>query len=118
TRPCADPAAAMAIWPGDQIERRVHPSAGQRQKLQTLEMTTQGMAQQLMASCPAEPPPTALARLDAAEKRLNAMLYATRVAGPALRGFYDSLSEEQRAEFNAISWWQSTPSAGRGPNER
>jgi hypothetical protein len=60
------------------------------------------MAQWLMASCPTDVPSTPLARLDAAEKRLNAMLYAARVVGPALSGFYNSLSEDQKAAFNSI----------------
>jgi LTXXQ motif family protein len=118
---CADPTAAMMPWPNEQIERRVRPSNEQRESLQTLQMTTQGMAQLLMASCPGaspqgasppgasssggsskEPPATPLERLDAAEKRLNAMLYAARVVGPAVRGFYDSLSDAQKASFNAL----------------
>jgi LTXXQ motif family protein len=134
---CADPTAAMMPWPNEQIERRVRPSNEQRENLQTLQMTTQGMAQLLMASCPAaspqgtsppgassprgspkEPPATPLERLDAAEKRLNAMLYAARVVGPALHGFYDSLSDAQKASFNAIGGARSSsrgvPSMARG----
>jgi len=60
------------------------------------------MGRLLMASCPSEPAATPLARLDAAEKRLDAMLYAARVVGPALHGFYDQLNEQQRAGFNAL----------------
>jgi len=99
---CADPTAAKAPWPNEQVERRVRPSNEQRQNFQTLQMTTRGMAQQLMASCPKAPPPTALERLDAAEKRLNALLYAARMVGPALRAFYDSLSPEQKTRFTAV----------------
>ena len=65
-------------------------------------MTTQGMAQQLMASCPKETPATALERLDAAEKRLNAMLYAARVVAPSLRAFTEQLKPEQKARFEAL----------------
>src|SRR5262249_45717219 len=82
-RLCGDPAARMTAWPGEQIERRVRPTQEQRASLQMLQMTTQGMAQMLLASCPRAAPATPLDRLDAAEKRLNAMLYATRVVGPA-----------------------------------
>jgi LTXXQ motif family protein len=129
---CADPTAAMMPWPNEQIERRVRPSNEQRESLQTLQMTTQGMAQLLMASCPSaspqgasspgaspkEPPATPLERLDAAEKRLNAMLYAARVVGPAVRGFYDSLSDAQKASFNALGGARPSsrdvPSKARG----
>jgi LTXXQ motif family protein len=101
-RLCADPAAAMVEWPSAEIAQRLRPSDEQRRDLETLRTTVQGMAQWLMASCPAETPATPLARLDAAEKRLNAMLYAARIVGPVLGGFYNSLSEEQKAAFHSI----------------
>lgn len=100
---CADPAAAMMPWPSERIERAVRPSSEQRKALQSLQTTTQGMAQLLMTSCPAETPAMPLPRLDAAEKRLNAMLYAARVVGSALHGFYDSLTEEQKLAFDALA---------------
>jgi LTXXQ motif family protein len=99
---CADPAAAMVPWPNEAIERRVRPTNDRRESLQALQMTVQGLGQFLMASCPAEPPLAPLKRLDAAEKRLNAMLYAARMTGPALHGFYDSLKPEQKAAFDAL----------------
>ena len=51
-------------------------------------MTTLGMTQFLMASCPTETLRTPLTRIDAAEKRLNALLYAARTLAPAVNGFY------------------------------
>jgi hypothetical protein len=38
------------------------------------------------------------------------MLYAARVVGPALHGFYDQLNEQQRAGFNALGHEQRTSS--------
>jgi hypothetical protein len=113
-RLCADPAAAMVEWPSGEIGQRVRPTDEQRRSLDALRTTAQGMAQWLMASCPTDVPSTPLARLDAAEKRLNAMLYAARVVGPALNGFYSSLSEDQKAAFNAIGRQpgQATGAAG------
>jgi LTXXQ motif family protein len=99
---CADPAAMMVPWPSEAIERRVRPMSEQRESLQALQMTVQGLGQFLMASCPAEPPAAPLKRLAAAEKRLNAMLYAARMTGPALHGFYDSLKPEQKAAFDTL----------------
>lgn len=92
-------ATMTAQWPAEQIERRVRPSDEQRRGLETLRMTMMGMGQLLMASCPQDDTTTPLARLDAAEKRLNAMLYAARVVAPAFNGFYASLSDEQKAGF-------------------
>jgi hypothetical protein len=99
---CADPAAMMVPWPSEAIERRVRPMSEQRESLQALQTTVQGLGQFLMASCPADPPATPLQRLATSEKRLNAMLYAARMTGPALHGFYDSLKPEQKAAFDAL----------------
>ena len=92
-------ATGTAEWPSEHIEQRVRPSDEQRRALETLRMTAMGMAQLLMASCPQDATATPLARLQAAEKRLNAMLYAVRIVGPAFNGFYASLSDEQKAAF-------------------
>ena len=56
----------------------------------------------LNASCPNQPPLTPLARLDAAEKRLEVTINAIEIVRPALTRFYDSLSDEQRQGLNAI----------------
>ena len=42
------------------------------------------------------------ARLAAAAKRLDAMLEAVKQVRPALEDFYASLSDEQKAQFEAI----------------
>src|SRR5262245_35460492 len=107
---CADPAAAMVAWPAERLERRVRPTPPQREGLEGLQMAPPGLGRLLMASCPTEPAPTPLARLDAAEKRLDAMLYAARVVGPTLHGFYDQLNAQQRAGFNALGHEQRSSS--------
>jgi hypothetical protein len=94
---------AGAQWPAEHIEQRVRPSDEQRRGLETLRMTMLGMTQLLMASCPQDATATPLARLDAAEKRLNAMLYAVRIVGPVFNGFYASLSDEQKAGLTQIA---------------
>jgi hypothetical protein len=98
---CADP-SVLASWPGEQIEARVRPSAAQGEVLRMLQMTTLGMAQFLVTSCPSEMPRTPIARLDAAEKRLNAMLYAVRNLNPVAAAFYGTLTHEQRLAFQAL----------------
>ncbi len=108
---CADPASAMLAWPSEEIERRVRPTDAQRESLQALQMTIEGMGQFLMASCPKEPPATPLQRLGAAEKRLNALLYAARVTSPALHGFYDSLEPEQKTAFDSLKIQPLPPGA-------
>ena len=84
-------------------------------------MTTLGMTQFLMASCPSETLRTPLTRIDAAEKRLNALLYAARTLAPAVNGLYGALAEEQKAQFRSLGRLAGTarptgeaPGGGRG----
>ena len=118
---CGPPLSPFAEWPGAEIEQRVRPADEQRQALEAMHMTTLGMTQFLMASCPTETLRTPLTRIDAAEKRLNALLYAARTLTPAVNGLYGALAEEQKAQFCSIGRLAGTarptgeaPAGGRG----
>ena len=56
----------------------------------------------MQAACPDETPLTPTGRLDAMQKRLQAMIDAANTVKPALTDFYASLSSEQKARFNRI----------------
>ena len=58
--------------------------------------------QGLQAACPDDVPLTPVGRLEAMEKRLEAMLQAAKLVQPALDEFYATLSSEQKARFNAL----------------
>ena len=47
-------------------------------------------------------PQTPVARLDAVQTRLSAMVEAIKTIRPALENFYASLSDEQKAKFNTM----------------
>jgi LTXXQ motif family protein len=111
---CGPPMSPFAEWPAAEIEQRVRPADGQRQALEMLRMTTLGMTQFLMASCPSETPRSPLARVDAAEKRLDALLYAARVVAPAVNGFYLALADEQKTAFRSLGRLAGAPVVGRG----
>ena len=51
----------------------------------------------MQAACPEETPITPPGRLEAMEKRLQAMIDAAKTVKPALESFYGSLSNEQKA---------------------
>jgi hypothetical protein len=86
----------------ERITNSVNPTAEQQEPLKTLTEISAGMAKLMIASCPAEPPATATARLDAVLARLDAMLYAVVVTATPLQGFYASLTDEQKARFDAL----------------
>jgi hypothetical protein len=96
----AQPAAAE--WPGDLIERNVKPTDVQQANLRTLQEATTKAADILKSACPPPDARTPPARLAAIQARLDSMLEAIGTVQPALNNFYDSLSDEQKAAFDAI----------------
>ena len=53
-------------------------------------------------ACPTTDPMTPVSRLQAMIIRLQTMLDAIAIVRPALESFYSSLSDEQRARFDAM----------------
>jgi hypothetical protein len=89
-------------WPTAEIDRAVRPTEEQRVNLNALEGATSQAAERLMAACPGQEPLTLPARLAAVAERLNAMLQSVESVHTALNAFYSSLSDEQKAQFDAI----------------
>jgi hypothetical protein len=109
----------VTAWPSAEIDAKVHPTEAQRASLTALQDATAKAADLLKASCPAkeEEAITPTARLDAAHKRLEAMLQAVKTVRTALDDFYGRLSDEQKAQFEAIGQRRTAeanpPSAAR-----
>jgi len=96
----AQPAAMQ--WPTGEIEARLRPTDAQRASLQSLQDASAKAADTLKTSCPADDAVTPPARLAAARKRLETMLQAVKLVSSALEDFYATLSDEQKAQFEAI----------------
>jgi hypothetical protein len=99
---CTATQANATNWPGDLIERNVKPTDTQRASLAALQDATAKAADILKSSCPPADARTPPARLAAVAARLDAMLLAIGTVRPALDSFYNSLSDEQKAAFDAI----------------
>jgi hypothetical protein len=89
-------------WPTSEIEARIHPNDTQKGALQVLQDTSARAAEALKAACQTDEAVTPPARLAAAAKRLDAMLQAVKQVRAALEDFFATLSDEQRAQFEAI----------------
>jgi LTXXQ motif family protein len=96
----AQPAALR--WPADEIEARLHPNDTQRAALKALQGANARAVDILNAGCQPKDATTPPARLDAMEGRLDAMQQAVNLVSAALEGFYATLSDEQKAQFEAI----------------
>ncbi len=99
---CGAAQAGVAGWPAAQIDARLHPTEAQRASLTTLQDATAKAADMLKASCEPNDAITPPARLEAVGKRLDVMLQAVKSVRAALDDFYDRLSDEQKAQFEAI----------------
>jgi hypothetical protein len=102
-RACSAQMPTMTGGPIEAIARVVRPTEQQRPGLEALQMTTMGMAQLVMASCPAEQPAGPVARLGVETERITFMLFAVKTTGAAFSSFYSSLSDEQKAAFDKMA---------------
>jgi hypothetical protein len=102
-RACGE-GARMPEWPVASIAQAIQLTEEQRPMLELLMGTSLHYAHELRASCVAGPAPlTPMARLEAVDQRLTAIVYAVTVLRGTLNRFYVSLTEEQHARFDAMS---------------
>jgi LTXXQ motif family protein len=114
---CGTSQSALPAWPSAEIEARVHPTEAQRASLAALQDATAKATDMLKASCPADEPITPPARLEAAGKRLDVMLKAVKSVRAALGDFYGKLSDEQKAQFEAIGQRHTADSGQSGATQ-
>ena len=99
---CTAAQSAAVTWPTSEIEARLHPNDTQRAALGALQDAAAHAADTLKAACEPAGKLTPVARLDAVSKRLDDMLQAIKSVRAALDDFYATLSDEQKAQFEAI----------------
>ena len=99
---CGAAQPGVMEWPTADIDQTVHPTDAQRASLAALQNATTQAADLLKAACPSSDPLTPPARLAAVGKRLATMLQAVTMVSSALNDFYATLSDEQKARFEAI----------------
>ncbi|MFY9954332.1 Spy/CpxP family protein refolding chaperone [Bradyrhizobium sp.] len=107
---CRTAQASVPEWPAAEIEARVHPTEAQHASLAALQQASAKAVDMLKASCPTTEPITPPARLEAIANRLDNMLQAVKSVRAALDDFYGKLSDEQRAQFEAIGPARAGPS--------
>ena len=101
-QPCDVAQPSGQRWPTEEIETRLHPTEAQRASLTALQDASTKAADMLATSCKPEEAVTPTARLAATARRLDVMLQAVKQVRTALDGFYATLNDEQKAQFEAI----------------
>ena len=88
-------------WPAGEIDARLHPNDSQRASLAALQDASTKAAETLRTACQPRSltPP---ARFTAMARRLDTMLQAVKLVRATLEDFYATLSDEQKAQFEAI----------------
>jgi hypothetical protein len=99
---CGQPKQGLSNLPIEKIEDIVRPTDAQERELNRLQNATNKAVSIMQAACPVEIPVTPPGRLDAMEKRLQAMIGAAKTVKPSLESFYASLNNEQKARFNRL----------------
>jgi LTXXQ motif family protein len=99
---CGEPKSSLTQLPIERIETVIRPAGTQKAVLDRLREATEKAVQGLQAACPDSTPLTPVGRLEAMEKRLEAMMQAASLVQPALDEFYATLSSEQKARFNTL----------------
>jgi hypothetical protein len=99
---CGEPKSSLTQLPIERIEAVIRPAGKQKDALDRLSDATKKAVEGLQAACPDDVPLTPVGRLEAMERRLEAMLQAAKQVQPALDEFYATLSSEQKARFNTL----------------
>ena len=107
---CEEPEKGVTAWPIASIEKVVQPTSEQRALLDELRSAAAKAANAFKESCGESYAMTPPGRLRSMMNRISATLEAVRIVRPALEKFYNSLSDEQQARFNALG-----PNIGEQP---
>ena len=99
---CNPRAAGFAEWRIARIEAAVRPTEAQRGALNELRTASAKAAETISAACTSDFPTKSTERLEAMEKRVEAMLQAIKTVRPAFDGFYASLDDQQKARLDDI----------------
>ena len=109
---CGGIAPGLTDLPMDRIEKTLQPSGDQRASFDDLKAASTKAAEIMKASCPNEVPLTPISRLDAVEKRVDAMIQAVQILRAPLDTFYGSLTDEQRQRLDSLPEGQGRNRAG------
>lgn len=118
---CEARQSGLPDWPSAAIEQGVRPNEAQSRALGRLHNATTDAAEVLRVSCLAQAEAqtqTPPARLAVAGQRLDNMLQAVTKVRAALGEFYGSLSDEQKAAFDAIGPQQLSTADRAAPPRR
>ena len=96
---CTSQAGFTAV-PADQIASTITLDSTQQQALDRLRAASAEASDKLKNSCPVSVADRLESRLEAAQQRVTALIEAIEIVKPAVRDFYASLTDEQKAALS------------------
>ena len=90
-------------WRTEHLADRLKLTDEQRTKFEDFKTASSKAADAMRATCAADVGTTMPGRMDAMEKRMEAMLAGMKAVRPAFDAFYASLTDQQKADFNSRS---------------
>ena len=99
---CSPAAVGFVEWRNARLEQVVKTDA-QRAKFNEFKAASAKAAESMRSACRTDPPATLIGRMDAMEKRTDALLQAIKTVRPTLEAFYATLGEEQKERLDANS---------------
>jgi len=103
TETCAGVAPGLVGLPMNRLERTLQPAPDQQTVFDDLKTASAKATEIMKASCPTEIPVTPISRLDAVERRVDAMREAVQVLLGPLDAFYASLTDEQKQRLQSLA---------------
>jgi hypothetical protein len=100
---CAGFAPGISDLPIQQLEKIIDTTGDQRSAFDDLKAAAAKASIILQQSCPSESPLTPVARLDAMQRRLQAMGQTNEVVRRPLARLYGLLSDEQKQRLDAVA---------------
>ena len=102
TETCAGVAPGLVGLPMDRLEKTLQPISEQQAVFDDLKAASAKATEIMKASCPTEIPATPIGRLEAVERRVDAMSQAVQVLRGPLDAFYASLTQEQKQRLQSL----------------
>ena len=100
-RMCGPGPAGFVEWRLDMMAPSLKLTDAQRAKFDELKSTSAKSTEAVRSACAAGVSSTMPGRMEAMEKRMEAMLAASKSIRPALDAFYASLTDEQKAQLDS-----------------
>ena len=102
---CNPGMTGFAEWRTERLADELKLTDAQRAKFDEFKAASAKAGEAMRSLCTADVPATIVARTEAMENRMDAMLQAIRTMRPALEAFYATLNDDQKAKLDS----------GRGP---